>query len=319
MITAIRLVTKQHRFELALVVVLSLVGGAAAAYVTSRLAGVAVPSDCVAAWVDAVDGTDRCTPFLEAFGRVYFNEAGQVLAGMAVLPFIVGLLAGVPVVGRELESGTAQFAWGITPSRVRWLARQLLVVGLILLIAVGFAAITSELLEATRAQSMPAPPFQNHGLHGAIVLARACGALAVGLLVGALTGRSLPAFIVGAIVMATLFMGSGLAREGWASSQPTVVVDQANGNAFDGQLVTLAWVDRAGTLYRYEEGLKLTPPSAQDDAEQWLFENGYEQVELGITAEIARGWVPLEVAGWLVLSAAFLGAGAFVVSRRRPS
>lgn len=316
--STIRLVAKQHRFELALVVLLSLVGGAAAAYVTSRLTGVAVPSDCLAAWVEAVDGNDRCTPFLEAFGSVYFSEAGPVLASMAVLPFVAGLLAGVPVVGRELETGTAQFAWGITPSRVRWLARQLLVVGLILLIAVGFAAMTSELLEATRARSMPAPPFQNFGLHGAIVLARAGGALAVGLFVGALTGRSLPAFIVGAIVMATLFMGSGLARDGWASTQPTVIVDAANANAFDGQLVTLAWIDQAGTLYRYEEGLTLAPSSARD-AEQWLFDNGYEQVELGITAGTASKWVPIEVVGWFVLSVAFLGAGALVVSRRRPT
>jgi hypothetical protein len=319
MITTVRLVAKQHRFELALVVVVSLVAGLAAGFVTTRLAGVGVPPDCAAAWLDSVGTADRCTPLLEAFGRIYFEEAGPVLASMAVLPFAVGLLAGVPVVGRELETGTAQFAWGITPSRVRWLARQLLVVGLILLVAVGFASITSEILEATRAQSMLAPPFQNHGLHGAFVLARACAALAVGLFVGALTGRSLPAFIVGAIVMAILFMGSGLAREGWASSQPTVVIDGETGNAFDGQVVGLGWLDQTGTIHPYTDGASLAPPTVEGDVDEWLMANGYEQVQLGITVQTARAWVPIEVAGWLVLSVAFLGAGAIVVSRRRPT
>lgn len=317
--TTFKLVVKQHRFELALVVVLSLAAGAAAAYVATRLAGVAVPADCLPAWLDALPEGNGCTPFLERFGRIYFEEAGKVFASMAVLPFGVGLLAGVPLVGREIETGTVQFAWGITPSRARWLFRQLAVVGAILVLTVGFASITSEFLESTRARSMLAPPFQNHGLYGAIVLARAGAALAVGLFVGALTGRSLPAFIVGALVMAVLFMASGLAREGWAAMQPASIIDEASGNAFDGQVVGLGWLDQHGTLYPYSDGSALAPPEAQDDIDTWLAANGYEQVQLGIAAATARGWVPTEVAGWLVVSFVSVAGTAWLVSRRRPS
>ena len=41
-----------------------------------------------------------------------------------VFPLVAGLLAGGPIVARELESGTARLAWSLGPSRLRWLAHE---------------------------------------------------------------------------------------------------------------------------------------------------------------------------------------------------
>lgn len=73
-----------------------------------------------------------------------------------------------------------------------------------------------------------------------------------------------------------------------------------------------------GTLYPYSDGPGLAPLEAQDDVDTWLAENGYEQVQLGISATTAKGWVPVELAGWLATSLSLVAITAWLVSRRRP-
>jgi hypothetical protein len=312
------LVAKQHRLELALAAFLSVVAGLAAVYVTLRFAGVAVPGPCIGAWNRGGPGTEDCLPYLEAFGRIYFEEGGKVLAAMAIVPVVAGLLGGVPIVGRELEAGTAQFAWAIAPSRLGWLRRQLLVVGFLLALTVGFSAIASEMLELTRRISMPAPPFDNVGLHGAIAFVRMLTALMVGLFIGTLIGRTLPAFIIGALLMMGLLLVAGSARGAWAASQPSVVVERSGGSDFDGQVVGLGWIDPAGRLISYAEGLAKAPPSTEDDRDTWLMEHGYEQVQLGITSATASVWVPIEAAAWVGAGLVLMVCSGWLVSRKRP-
>ncbi len=318
MIDAARLVAKQHRFELTLAAVLSLAGTIAAMYVAVRLADVAVPTECIQSWRLPPESAAHCTRYLEAFGEIYYSDGAKVLGSMAVLPFVVGLLVGVPVVSRELESGTAQFAWSIAPSRMAWLLRQLLVVTVLVLIVVGSAATASEALETTRRASMASAPFDNVGLHGLVVAARALAALAVGLLIGALTGRSLPAFVVGAVLMSGLLIMSGTARDAWAWLQPQVVVEQADASTFDGQTVGLAWLDRTGRLIPYSDAHTVVPTSNHGGPDEWLMANGYEQVQLGITPMTARPWEYLEAAGWMGVAFACLCLSVLLVARRRP-
>lgn len=315
---SLRLVVKQYKYELALAVLASLAVGLGAIYVTSRLSNLAVPAECLQSWGRIEPGLEHCLRVLQLVGKVYYEDGAKVLAAMAVLPGAVGLLAGIPIVGRELEAGTAQFAWAITPSRRGWLLRQLAVVGLVLVVAFGFAAASTELLEATRRLVMPAATFENLGLHGLVAFARMAAALMVGLALGALIGRTLPAFAIGAIVVLGLVAGAGLVRQGWVASQPTVVVRPSEQERFDGLLVTLAWLDPAGTLLSYAEGQSRVPASHEGDPDVWLMDHGYEQVSLGITESTARMWEPLEVAGWSMTSLGFFGWALALVDRRRP-
>lgn len=317
MITAnFRLITKLHRFELLLAAILALAAAIAGVVVTARLSGVSVPLECAGNSLDSGSLGVGCLPSLDAFGRIYYEQGALVLASMAILPVALGLLGGVPIVGRELEGGTAPFAWSVAPSRTKWLLRQIVVVGLVLTIVVGLAALSSNALESTRRGVMQATPFENFGLFGAIVLARMFAAFTVGLFVGATTGRTLPAFIIGALVMLIGVGLAGGARDLWATSQPQVVVDDA-GSGFDGQVVGLAWIDEAGGLVSYVDGISRAP-GTEDDPDSWLWANGYRQVSLGITRQAAQTWAPIEVAGWVGVGFVLIGATAVVTSRRRP-
>jgi hypothetical protein len=59
------------------------------------------------------------------------------------LPSVLGLLGGVPIVWRELETRTAQTAWSLSPSRLRQLAHQISSIGLVLGVVMVFAAVVA--------------------------------------------------------------------------------------------------------------------------------------------------------------------------------
>ena len=114
---------------------------------------------------------------------------------------------------RELEAGTAQTAWSLNGSRVRWLARQIAPIAIVLGTAMTLAALVA----------IPVGDIWVHwgyggaasliGLHGPLAVVRAFGAFGVGLAVGALLGRTLPAFLFGAVLsFAVLFAAGSLSR-----------------------------------------------------------------------------------------------------------
>jgi hypothetical protein len=235
---------------------------------------------------------------------------------MAVLPIAAGLLAGVTLVGRELESRTAQTAWGLAASRRRWFARQLWPILVVLGVTVTFAALAAGVLEPTR-RTISSYPYMDLGLYGPIVVARAFAALGIGLFVGAALGRTLPAFIVGAVLSFMLVSTAASAPYQWARTQPAVVLagtEREEGIQFEDR-----WRAPDGRLLTDDEVRGLAPPEASEDPYAWLGENGYEVVALGITAETARGWEPIETAGFAGLGAVLLLGTVFVVDRRRPT
>ncbi|MDQ2966083.1 MAG: hypothetical protein M3R57_09580, partial [Chloroflexota bacterium] len=225
MLQSARLTLKQHRFEVGAGALALILVGAAALWVNSRMQGVLVPAGCLEAWmrVGPFQVGPECEGPVREFLTMNEEEAGKVLAAMAVLPIVAGLLAGVALVGRELESRTAQTAWGLAASRRRWFARQLWPILVVLGVTVTFAALAVGVLETTR-RIISSYPFMDLGLFGPIVVARAFAALGIGLFVGAALGRTLPAFIIGAVLSVLLVSTAGSASYQWASSQPRVVL-----------------------------------------------------------------------------------------------
>ena len=118
MLSSARLVLKHHRFEVGAAVILGLLAAVAALVISYRLNSIGVPAGCFEQWLagGGAEGAGDCAGPVQAFATINEDEAGKLLAFMAVLPFIVGLLAGVSIVGRELEARTAQTAWALTPS-----------------------------------------------------------------------------------------------------------------------------------------------------------------------------------------------------------
>jgi hypothetical protein len=310
-----RITLKQHRFEVVAGALAAILLGAAAVWVNSRLAAVNVPPGCFDAWRNSGTSGPSCAGPINEFFTIS-EEAGHIFFGMTFVPLAAGLLAGVTLVGRELEARTAQTAWGLAASRRRWFGRQLWPILLVLGATVGFAAVAAGMLETTRTADITLI-WRGHGLHGPLVVARAFATLGVGLVLGAAMGRTLPAFAVGAVLSVGLLLSSEAARGAWAAAQPRVVVDDAAIVGVDALIFEHAWRGPDGTLISQDRALTLAP---QDEVEPglWLIDQGYEPLQLGITAETARGWVPVEIAGFGAIGLGLVLATVLVVDRRRP-
>ena len=49
-----------------------------------------------------------------------------------LLPGLIGVFVGAPLVARELESGTFRFAWTLARSRVQWIVTKLVLLAVVL-------------------------------------------------------------------------------------------------------------------------------------------------------------------------------------------
>jgi hypothetical protein len=124
-----------------------------------------------------------------------------VRQGLAVLPFVAGVVLGAPLLAAEIEHGTAQVAWPLARSRARWLAIRLVpiaVIGAILLVP---PALTGEILLRSQFPVIsPGASFEGYGERGLLLVLRFELVLIAALLVGGWLGRQLPAVLVAGLV-----------------------------------------------------------------------------------------------------------------------
>lgn len=316
-----RLTLLQHRFEISAGALFAITVALAALVVNARLGSTGVLADCLEAWRASAGAVGpSCDGPVREFARINGEEAGKVLAAMAILPFAVGLLGGVPLVSRELEARTAQTAWAIAPSRRRWLGYQLWPVLLVLGSVVAAAAFAASLLETTRAP-LASGPLADLGLHGPLVVGRALGAFGLGILCGAIVGRTLPAFVLGMVLVAGLVATTSAARDYWIGTRPMVVVEQADvdrPNRFNGVVLEQAWRTPDGRVLKEQEATALAPTGVLDPY-QWLIDSGHEVVQLGVPAASLDAWEPMETLGFAPVGLVSIAATGAVVDRRRPA
>lgn len=146
----------------------------------------------------------RCHAFIsavQASGRYQFlYSAGTVLVYGA--PALIGIFWGAPLVARELESGSFRLLWTQSISRTRWLTVKLVLIGVA-------AMITAELLtlvvtwwcapiDAVGGIGMGAYRFSplQFGARGIVPLGYAAFAVSLGVAVGLVVRRTLPAMAV---------------------------------------------------------------------------------------------------------------------------
>lgn len=325
MLAAARVTLKHHRFEVGAAIVAALVLGISALVVAYRLSATNVPPGCFEAVIGGeTTPAQACTVAVDTFASIDREEADKVLAAIAVLPFALGLLGGIPIVARELEARTAQTAWSLLGSRRRWLIRQVAPILLVLGIAVSFAALAASILVATREPLYQASytydAFRGLGLHGPLVVIRAFGAFGIGLLFGALSGRTMPALIYCAILSLGLAVGTQVARDAWLQGQPTVVIGDAcctQSMDWHGQQMGRVWLTSAGDRLSDVEAMARVPAGVSEP-EPWLADHGYRWVEIGVTEEVGLRWAAYDALGFSLVGVASLGASIVVVNRRRP-
>jgi len=127
---------------------------------------------------------------------------GSKVVGFLVLatlgtPVLVGLFWGAPLVAAEAEAGTTQFAWMQSVTRQRWLAVK---IGWMLLAAVIWGGVISALVTwwagPTNAEQLNQFDPGRFDIMGIVPVGYSLFAVALGITVGALLRRTLPAVAV---------------------------------------------------------------------------------------------------------------------------
>lgn len=118
-----------------------------------------------------------------------------VSAALLVIPGLVGVVIGAPLLGRELEQGTWRMAWSQTVPRTRWLVTKLTLVtgGLVILgaaMTVLFTWYRTQMDQITGHFTEAAFDFEGLSLTASLLCAFAFAVLA-----GLLTRRSIAAMV----------------------------------------------------------------------------------------------------------------------------
>ena len=209
MIARLRLAWRLQRWEIGFVaaacVALSTAAFWQAADMRSRLTGCGT--------LEAAQACGFIFPFQGSHGT------GVQLTQMAIafVPFVAGLILGVPVVAREVEHRTALIAWVLSGSRVRWLAWRLAPMLVVYLALVGILAVAAGQLAGAYFPNSDLG-FVEYPNRGVPLVMRSALMLVSGVAIGAMLGRVLPALLVGIGVAVALSMAMNLALSHWVPS-----------------------------------------------------------------------------------------------------
>lgn len=286
--------TKVHRVEFLVALAVPL-GLALFAVVTVwRLDALGVSDHCIRDWlIDGPATRPECTGSMQRWGEIATGGGvNPFFTAMAVGPVGVGLLAGVPIVARELEGRSAEFSWWIFPSRMTWLVRQATALGAPLLLTVAVAAFAADLV-AIRDHEWGLPAFERIGLHGPDAIARAAAAFGIGLLVGSVSGRTLLGFVVAGVLAGAVAIAMTFGRGAWLASLEPMVIGVPD--PITGELVV--------------------QPRAVFSA--WGMQ-GDAHVMLGVSEEAALGWESIETVLYTSVAIIAVAGAATVVRTRRP-
>jgi hypothetical protein len=114
-----------------------------------------------------------------------------------VVPALIGIFWGAPLVAREFEAGTFRLAWTQGVTRTRWLATKLAVVGLSSMVVAGLLSLMvtwwSSPVDTFNANRFSPSAF---GIRGLVPIGYAAFAFALGVTVGVLIRKTLPAMAV---------------------------------------------------------------------------------------------------------------------------
>jgi hypothetical protein len=139
-------------------------------------------------------------------------------------PFGIGLILGVPLVAREIDHATASLAWTLSRSRVRWLLPRIAFVALVVIGLLAVVAVVSDVVaQAIQPDHNLAADFQWYGRRGGLLAMRGLLALGIGLAIGAMLGRQLPALLLAIFATIGIFTAVSLGMDRWlqADAVPT--------------------------------------------------------------------------------------------------
>jgi hypothetical protein len=191
-----------------------------------------------------------CAAALELFLRRIGTSSVPAVYDLAgtltlVLPAVIGVFWGAPLIAREVETGTHRLAWNQSVTRTRWLATKLAVVG-------GAAAATAGLLSwavtawASRLDAANADRIlpDVYSTRGIVPVGYALFAFAIGVTAGMLIRRTVAAMAatLGIYVAVAATMQLWLRERLLPTVRTTTPIDMS---ALNG----LGWDDVSGTMF----------------------------------------------------------------------
>jgi hypothetical protein len=145
---------------------------------------------------DSPEAIGRCIQAANDFfeGRHYVIFTGLLLL---LLPMLVGMFWGAPLVAREIEHGTHRLVWTQGTSRIQWLTAKVGLVSLgVLVLTATYAWMLNWWISPVMQTSGQRFDFVFYDIHGIVVIGYTMFALALGVVAGAVTGRLLSAMAV---------------------------------------------------------------------------------------------------------------------------
>jgi ABC-type transport system involved in multi-copper enzyme maturation permease subunit len=140
-----------------------------------------------------------CSDFVNRFFQDHQNAFLAVTAVVLLLPALIGLFSGAPLITRELEAGTHRLVWNQSVTRSRWLAVKLGLTGLAAMTAAGLGSLAvdwwSNPIDKTAANYARMEPLL-FDARGIAPIGYAAFAFALGVTVGMLVRRTLPAMAI---------------------------------------------------------------------------------------------------------------------------
>lgn len=247
MLAATRLTWRMQRWELAILIGAPLLLAAAMAFVAWQ-AGVttaAIPS-CTAGASSYAELSPGCRSLVD-WGNLLGAVQATLVGIGTVAPFLVGLLLGAPLLAREIEKRTAAMAWSLSASRRRWLAGRVLPVVVLVVLALLIVGQASDALQT--AYHPEGRGFADYGSRGPLVAARGLAVFGIGVVVGLVTGRVLPAILLTGLVAVAVFGGIEYGRGQLMRAEATWIDPSTNQEAIF-MVYDVRWRDDAtGALY----------------------------------------------------------------------
>ena len=306
---------RQHRHQLLIGLAL-IVGLALAAVVTGLPMQTAYQRDALSSCLPPT-ARSGCDIIVRHFQAEFGNRV-DVAGYLILLPALVGMFVGAPLLARELEHGTHRFAWTQSLTRRRWLLSKTLL--LHLAVVAGAAALSLIVMwwrrpfDALEGRMSP----RGFEIQGLVVPAYAVFALALGVFAGAAVRRSLAAIsLTLAAFVAVRLAVANLLRPRYESPEHETMVGLVPGAHARDWVLSDSLVDAVGrhiTSAREDLAI-LHAQQARIDPQEYLLSLGWRRSISFHPADQFWTFQAIEAGIFFALAAALLVATVWLLQR----
>jgi hypothetical protein len=310
---------QQHRFE-ALIAAAMLTILALLMLPTGLDMAANLQQSGLAACIDHSNALGACAAIREGFQERYVDLEKYFGITLTALPALVGVFFGAPLIAREVEQGTHRLAWTQSVTRLRWATVKLAAATTVVVLS-WTAIVLLTMWWHGPLDQLHGGPFDAFDIEGIAPVSYALFAFGLGVAVGSIIRRTVPAM---ALTLG-LFAGLRLGIEHWLRPEyaPARVITwdtlADKTPAFQG-----AWVFSTQLMDRFNhvlsdaqiQALFRQAPGGPTAVNQYLHDLGIRHAVFYQPADRFWAFQGIEAALFTVLAVLLLGLALYWVKRR---